>query len=102
MHAHTMTVATQHGQARLTTPPSHSSWNLSLSDADPAAADVSRVRSACAIMLPGIIPCSPASALSLLLSPGIRVEPPLQRAKMMFFFQNFPENPKNKNLAEDA
>ena len=71
MHAHTMTVATQHGQARLTTPPSSSSWNLSLSDADPAAADVSRVRSACAIMLPGIIPCSPASALSLLLSPGI-------------------------------
>jgi hypothetical protein len=53
-------------------------------------------------MLPGIIPCSPASALSLLLSPGIRVEPPLQRANMMFFFQNFPENPKNKNLAEDA
>ena len=71
MHAHTMTVATQHGQARLTTPPSSSSWNLSLSDADPAAADVSRVRSACAIMLPGIIPCSPARALSLLLSPPI-------------------------------
>ena len=98
MHAHTMTVATQHGQARLTTPPSSSSWNLSLSDADPAAADVSRVRSACAIMLPGIIPCSPASALSLLLSPGIKKG----GGKMMFFFKTSHKTQKNKNLAEDA